>query len=780
MSKSGRMNGLSSAVALAAIAIPAGAPAQSAKSPVGAPVDKQGVPDIVVTAERRSERLQDVPVAVTAISHETIDRSAFRTLSDIQYLVPSVQYNTYNGAGFQIRGVGTQGFDYSLDKSVGIMIDGVVLGIPRDPGLNSLTDIDQVEVLRGPQGTLFGKNTSAGVITITTKRPELGKLSVDGHASYGSENQSLAQVNANIPLGDTAAFRLSVHNQHRDGYAYNELTKSPLGNSTDQGMRGKLLWQPDDKLNIYLIASYQKTHDTNNFFTIRSAAPAGSTVPADNAPYGIVFSPDNEKVADDVLPKNQIRVWSTTGTIDYHLDDFTLTSVTSYQHLRDREVYITDDTPTNWIDNNVETDTAHQFSQEIRLTSPSSGLLTYVLGLYYFNAKTAATQVDTGLFGIPTALLPFVLPPGFTTLSTHGGRDHLGAASKSYAAFGQGTLRVSDKLHFIFGGRATRDDVHTSFYLEPIAGWLALTPPVRTNSAANTRHGNISIHTVVQYKFSHDIMGYFTFSTGYKGPAFSNLVGEALVINPETSHDFEAGLKTQLFDRRLTLNIAGFYQKYSNFQAQVYDTSLTPAAFRLGNAGGLDTKGFEAEWTARFTRSFSFTGGVTYAKARYTSYIAACNPGQALSPIVGVGCYVNPTTGASVQDLKGKPLAGAPDWSFNLGANYRHALSDRLTFDASTNYVWRGDTYTIVPDPRTVVRAYGLLGANIGIGSGDGRWRVGVFARNLLDTHFVQAIFPAFFDPRSPAPGVVPGYEQITSPEARRTVGVMLDLKLGK
>src|ERR1700761_1799889 len=251
---------------------------------------------------RRAERLQEVPVAVTAVSGEAIKESGFRTLSDIQYLVPSLQFNAYNGGGFQIRGIGTQSFDYGSDQTVGIMIDGIVQGIPRDPGLNSLTDIDQVEVLRGPQGTLFGKNTSAGVITITTKKPVVGAWEEDAHLSYGSGNETIFQANANIPIDEKVAARVSGYIQHRDGVVYNAALNSDVDGTNDAGFRGKLLLLPTDDLDIYFIGSYQHTRDTGNAATIRSYGPGGANITgyyipsglpllspaAQYAPYGIV------------------------------------------------------------------------------------------------------------------------------------------------------------------------------------------------------------------------------------------------------------------------------------------------------------------------------------------------------------------------------------------------------------------------------------------------------------------------------------------------------------
>jgi iron complex outermembrane receptor protein len=285
-------------------------------------------------------------------------------------------------------------------------------------------------------------------------------------------------------------------------------------------------------------------------------------------------------------------------------------------------------------------------------------------------------------------------------------------------------------------------------------------------------HNNVSVHAGFQYDFSPEIMGYLTFATGYKGPTVSNIQGEARPIKPEDSNDFEAGVKSELFDRRLTLNIAAFLEKYRNFQAEVYDTSVTPAQFTLGNAGGLRSEGVEADFIGKVDSALSFTGGATYAYATYTSFTGQCYTGQPISTDVGSGCYKDPSTGKFAANLAGYPVNMAPKWSFTAQANYTRPIIDGYVLDANANYVWKSDVYTVVPDPQTIVKAHGLLGINVGLSPEAGAWRLGVFARNLLDQHFVNAIFPNLFDPG--------GYAQGPAVEARRTVGVMLDFNFGR
>lgn len=743
-----------------------------------------GIEEIVVTATRRTERLQEVPVAVTAITGETIKESGFRTLSDIQYLVPSVQFNSYNGGGFQIRGIGTQSFDYGSDQTVGIMIDGVVQGIPRDPGLNSLTDIDQVEVLRGPQGTLFGKNTSAGVITITTKKPVMDVWEEDGHLSYGSDNETIFQANANIPINDKIAARISGYIQHRDGIVYNAALNSDFDGTNDMGFRGKVLWQPTDDLDVYFIGSYQRTRDTGNVATIRSYGPGGANVtgyyipsglplpsPAQQyAPYGIRVGNGNEETADLSPSGNRYRVHGGSIEANYRLGDYTLTSTTAYRIFDGNQNYSSDMIPSNYLDWNYETEHSNQLSQELRLASPRDQFIDYVLGLYYFHTNIDATQIQAGTFGLPD-LHQFGFPVG-PIYSQIGGQSRFQDTDESYAAFGQATAHLTDQFRFILGARYTHDEVdstyRTALYtgIDPFPGGGPLPP-----GANGVAHNNISVHTGLQYDLTDAVMAYATFSTGYKGPTVSNVAGEARPVLPETSRDYEIGLKSEWFDHRLVLNLAGFYEKYHDFQAQIYDTQVTPAQFTLGNAGGLESKGIEGELTGHVDSSLTVSGAFTYAFSTYTDFTSQCYIGQPVSPVAGQGCYRDPTTGQFAANLAGYPLAAAPRWSYTLNATWRHPVLNGYWVDANANYVWKSQTYTVVPDPNTIISSYGLLGVNVGFSPEDGPWRVGVFVRNLLDKHFVASIFQNFFDPG--------GYAQTPAVEARRTIGFTVDFKLG-
>jgi iron complex outermembrane receptor protein len=299
----------------------------------------------------------------------------------------------------------------------------------------------------------------------------------------------------------------------------------------------------------------------------------------------------------------------------------------------------------------------------------------------------------------------------------------------------------------------------------------------------------------VQYEFTPTIMGYATYSTGYKGPALGynptdGFEATPAPVKPETSQDYEVGFKSQLFDRRLTLDIDAFYARYTNFQAQAYFyDAANPAAstFILTNAGALETKGVEGEADVRVTPDLTLSANAAYIPTRYVKFNIPC-----VAEPAGAGPLVNPSTpggtancfagpgGGLLFNAAGYPLPDAPKFAYTLSGDYRHEILSGYVLTAHVNWSYRSSTYTVVADPNTIQAGYGLLGLDIGAGPADGSWKLSVFARNLLDQQFVDGIFAAFFDNGAGTgnPHPVQGYSNIFSNEAARTVGLKLSVKV--
>ena len=763
------------------------------------------VGEVVVTAERRQERLVDVPISVAVVSGAKLATTNYTSLTDLQYLTPSVTYNTNFGGGFEIRGVGTQSVTASIEQSVSVVIDDVVYGLPEisfaGPSYQSLTDIDRIEILRGPQGTLFGKNSSAGVLQIVTKMPTLSTFSGDGSVSYGTGNEVKAFANVNIPIGDTAAMRVSAFDYRRDGYIHNLYNGQWLSGYDNYGVRAKLLWEPTSKLTFYAIGSYVRNYDNGNgIWTLRSCGSGfkgglGVFSPcAEAAKYGIVLGPENLSGDWDGLTDVTSNAYNVSGHISYDLGWATLKSITAYQKIDINEDVEVDSSDLPILSVNHTNFYEKEFTQEIRLES-NPGRIEYTVGGFYYHTDILYPGVQAGTYNYLPANSPILLTSGVggpipCCISVEHSKED------SVAAFGQATVHLFDKLALIGGLRYTHDwngldnyaldDANICQFAYAFGGpckpAVGLPSPVLSKSvSASNLSGKISL----QYYVMKNLNFYATYATGYKGPSISYPRGLPLVaVQPETSRDYEVGVKGNFVDDKLLVTADWFDTQYTNFQGQaLYTDPSNPAnrGYVTTNAGGLKTSGAEVEVTARPARELTLSGAFAYTPTRFTQFAIPCNDrftNPATTP--GQCTFVNPAFPGTLQfNAAGYPLPYAPEYAFSLGLNYvKPALNDKQ-FDFSVNYHWQSTAYTVVADPSSIMPAYGILGANLGFGKQDGRWRVSVFARNLLNQYFVTGIFKTPLD--TGTAGSTPlstiGYSNTPSIESRRTIGAKLDVR---
>ena len=760
---------------LATLATPALAETAAASSSPTSGSNSATVEEVIVTATRRDAPLQSVPISVGVVSGDAVEAANLKGIRDLQFLSPSVYVTTANGASIAVRGVGTTSTNNGGEQAVGLVVDGVVIGFVDDLGLDALPDVDHVEVLRGPQGMLFGKNASAGVISVATRNPTLGGgVSGDVHLSYGELNDTNDNATVNIPISDTLAARLTGYFVHRDGFVDDVLLHKKAGGNSGGGLRGKLLWQPDDKLSVLLSGDFRSSLQGCNFLATwenfgngyLTFAPGGLGQQA----LGIVAGPNNTENADFMTGNRLTRSGGGSVQADYKLDNgLTFTSVTAYR-LLGRHVDAAIVSGAIPFEEQILNYNGKQFSQEFRITSPVGKPLTYVAGLYYYNRSADFNSLVAGPFG---GQAPAVYGPG-AEISLVGGKQYVHNVVESSAVFGEATYHVTPALNLVAGGRFTYDRTHASTHTDLVPDVFPSPGGIRRPSGSGSANDtNFSYRLGPQYYITPRIMAYFTFATGYKGPVIDAESSNAVkLVDPETVKSYEAGLKSEFFDRRLLLDVAVFHEKFKDFQTSVWEPTIN--AFRLGNAGGLLSKGVEVNFTGKPTPDLTITGGVNYLEAVYTDFKASCYSTAAPIPQLfttnpsGVGgCYKAPGASSGFVQAAGFPLANASKWTYNLTVAYEHPISSEFKLDASANYIWRSKFFNVGYDPNTEIPSYGVAGVNVGVSPLNNAWRVGVFARNLFDKYFQASVASTSLDAGA--------YTNLVSAEARRTVGVVVD-----
>ena len=738
--------------------------------------------EIIVTATRRAERLQDVPLAVNAISGEDLAEAGFRNLTDIQYQFSGVQFGvTGQDGGFRLRGVGTAGgFSSASEQNVGTVVDNVV--IPFGNPIGSLGDLERVEVLKGPQGTQFGKNASSGVVNITTMRPALGEVSGNAYASYAELNEHDIHGSINLPLGSKAALNVyGFHRQH-DGFVRNVVRNETWGGQENYGARAKLLWEPTDDLSIYVIGDWSRINregpiqlwTLQRIPSLANPQTAGRFNPV--LALGIVPGFNNTVSAEEGPGFSAEVNYGGSLEINYSLGDYTLTSVSAYRKLDERpQAFALDTTPLPIFTAQGSGIDRSFISEEIRLTSPQGATFEYVAGVYL-------SRLKSGYDGFTSAQLRPGQPFNPFIVSITNGRNTATTKSDSIAGFIDGSVRLAESFRILGGLRVQKDNVDAAAFTVIDPNFPPAPPgPPRPNVVNNytprplatgsTSATDWSGRIGFDFKPSENILLFGTLARGYLGPTvtFSGLTGTRVEVAPQTVRDITFGAKMQFLDKALTVNVNAFFDKYKNLQTQV----LRNNEFITENAGGFNADGFELELIMRPSERFSFNAGYTYSKTRFTDYVTDCpqNFQAAGAAAIAANC-TEPTTvgGVARYQARGEPLPGAPLHSLTVGADFNQPVGDRLLFEASANYYLRSRVQYNVGNPDSAQDGYGIAGLNFALGDVDGAWRVSLFARNLFDTRFHAAIGPLSFS----APG---GIWNWNTRDGRRTLGASIETR---
>jgi iron complex outermembrane recepter protein len=741
--------------------------AQAAKPAAAPPED-----EIVVTAQKRAERLQDVPLAVSAVSAAQLTDAGIASATDLRFVAPSVNYGSSantRGEGLQIRGVGTQIFGDGVEQSVGVVVDGVPMG-RNGMGIADLVDVQRLEVLRGPQGMLFGKNASAGVISVVTNEPVLEENSVALRGSYATLEDLRLSATGNLALGETAALRVSYAKRTRDGYVRNIVRNEDLNDIDNQSVRARFLAQVQPNLRFLITADWDESKNLCCTWTARSAPPT-SPFGALNAVAGITPSPTNLRNAAGARFFQNQENWGLSSQADWDLGWATLTGIAAYRYWFAEDNNDPDILPINVLDRNLGDSTVNQTSLEARLTSPGGERLEWTLGLFHLDMSNEGGNTQAGTLGL-------TLPPG----ATLGSERRSTTRNDSTALFGQIGYKLTDQFKVIAGARVTDESLSVDWTQRQASGTIAMFPGRFVGSASATKDtSNTSWRLTAQYDFTDDVMAYVTAARGYKGPAYDQDVRSTTVLfaQPEIPTTYEAGFRSRIFGGTTVFNAAAFTTTFENFQAQVFDQNVFPSRFITANAGELETKGVELEFRSRPIDGLTLTGSAAYIEGTFTDFKnVACFAGQPQLPFgtprTSPRQCIATSPGANfVTEATGNPLTNSPELTGNFAVNYERPIGAVMGF-IGANYYYRDDvSFSAAGDPNARQEAYGLIGAQLGVSSPDDRWRLTVFGRNLADENFVNNVIG---QPVLGAPGV---YSQFPSADARRIVGVSFDVKFG-
>lgn len=685
-----------------------GAPDDAASSQANtAPRDNE-IGDIVVTAQKRAQNVQDVPIAVTAVLGTQLAASGVVNTEGLKLAVPGLNVKV-TGPQFQpfIRGVGTS--TANVENAVALYIDGVYYANMSD-AKRDLNDIDQVAVLKGPQGTLFGRNATAGVIQISTRAPS---HTSSGEVTASIDNYATARLGAYLtgPLSDTLAFSLSgSFAAQGNGWGKNYTT----GRDTFKihhiaSGRAKLLFQPDGATDITVIADY--TDRADNLGPYLQAFPGTTVSPL--VPYrkppGVYDSYNN----DETL--NLYRGGGVSVNVEHDLGFGQIQSTTAYR--RFRTGYYTDTDMTSVL--GYKLDTSHnqvkQFSEELQISSPAGdSRFTWAAGVYYFHYENGLDPV-TRTYGTP---LFVPLPTSFVR------RDITSKETvNSIAPFAQISYEILPNTRLTLGGRWTYEkrslDGQTSGTRANGQFVPNIIPPINGSSITARKP---TWRIALDHKFTDEILGYVSYNRGFKSGGFNitNLANPA--YQPESLDAYEAGLKTRLFDRRLQLNIAGFYYKYQNLQV----TQLVNAVATLANGAGAELYGIDVDFEASLAPGLRLTGGVELLHAEFTSF-----PNAFLSFPVATGGI-----GTRFGDAAGSRLPLSQKVNGNIALDYSKELRfGKLNLNATANY---NGNYKFDPDNVVGQGAYTLINLGANLTPADTQITIGLFVRNLLDKKVIS------------------------------------------
>lgn len=667
----------------------------------------RGVDQIVVTARKKEESLQETPVSVTAFTDEAISRAGITEINDVAVRTPGLVYGNFGDQKLSptsLRGVIGGSGSAGADPAVGFYMDEVFLGQGVGATID-LFDLERIEVLRGPQGTLFGRNTIGGVIHYTTKRPtdEFEAVLEAEVGNYDSRRLSAA-ISGPI-VGDSVLGRFSFVRNQREGTSNNVILQEDVNSDDSWSTRGQLLFNLADNAEWLVSGDYRKTDQDSLVFETLSYNDASTFVAVlDGAGLERNADPYDRNVYANDITYEQSEAWGVSSNFTLDLGGVEVVNITAYREHTYENRTDTDRSALDWAYDGDPEDVS-RFSSELRF-SGTTGPFDWVFGGYYLDQETDNQSfIELG----PDLLALFSIPGSLTS-----GSSAL-LELESYAAFGSITWNLTDRFDATFGGRYTTEDKSIDYSQSDALGLLGGDFAI----AASDTWSEFTPSANLRYRFSDDVTGYATVSRGFKSGGFNDALGDAngISFDPEELWNYELGLKSTLFDGLMTANIAVFYMDWSDIQISG-DNPNTPVFDPIIlNAGAAHSTGVEVEILAEPTENLRLGVNGAWLEAEYED-------GQ-------------------LPD--GTPLdriPRAPEYTASLSAEYHAPVGGSLEWFLGGEVLARGESYlTPANQEDGKVDPYALINLSAGLEAADGSWRFSVWGRNVTDEDVKERLF---------------------------------------
>ena len=698
---------------------PGGATATAPPAGPSAPAAASGpaLPEIVVTAQRKRENLQDVPITVTAVSAAKLSAGGVQNTQDLTAVVPGLTFPSSEGTALpHIRGVGGTAVAPGVENSVALYVDGVYYGTAAGSIL-SLNNVSNIEVLKGPQGTLFGRNATGGLIQVITKDPTQD-FHGDASVSYANYDTTSLEGYVTGGLANNLAADLAIQASHQgDGWGTNLATgKDVYKTDLDLSLRSKILWTPTDQTKVKLSFDYENS---------RSSQGAIFEAPGTDASNPFyppsVLNNKAYDVNEDLQPATTLQAGGVSLRIDQDVGFANLASITAYR--QDRFFFTVDFDlgPANLLSDKT-TQVDKQISQEFQLQSKRSSKLQYTVGLFYYHAVDGYAPLDIG-FGGP---LEQAVGPGLALTDVYTTATQ---TTDSIAGFAQATYEILPRTNLTGGFRLTYESksLDASESGELNVGGAPIPLEANTGSFSVTKP---TWRVALDRKFTDTVLGYISYNRGFKSGGYSLSLPTSAPFQTEQLDAYEIGVKTNLFDRRIRLNASGFYYNYSNIQVNRFING-SPDIY---NGGGAEIYGLDVDLDAAVTDRLTFSAGVEALHDAFTNF--PCADFYVGGPHVGSPACTTSTTPSLPYDqsAKGNKLPDTPDLTASLSADYRQPMFDgeadfNITDSLNSGYF---------PDPNNEEKqpAFNVLNSSIRWTPSDERYFVRVWAKNLSDARY--------------------------------------------